>query len=121
MAISVQKEKLYLTFADSGTLVASAAINHTEGWLKRTYCAAPSTSANVSGTLVLKDDVGIQLWSFGVCLSSTSTTGTYLTAADIPIAPGYSFGLTYGGIPGSADSLSATPLTAEITIWAAKV
>lgn len=121
MAISVKKEVLYITFPLSGTTVASANFeSHVEGWIKLINIVAPSTSANVSGTVVVKDEDGTQLWTFGSNgLSSGLTSAHSLTAADIPISHNYSLYWTYSGIPGSATGASATPLTATLTVWLA--
>ena len=118
---NIAKDTYYVVFPLSGTLAASADIPSTAqgGFIKRISFGAMSFSENVSGTPAVYDDDGNSIWSFGVCMSSTTGSSHYLTAADVPLMPGYSLRITLGGPPGSAGSLSATPLTGTIAVWTA--
>jgi hypothetical protein len=115
----ISREEFNITFATSGTLANSADIPATfqGGFIKHIRFTAVSTSANVSATPAIYDVEGNQLWTFGVCMSSTAGSSHYLTAADVPLVPGCSIRVTFGGIPGSASALSATPLTANVIVW----
>lgn len=127
MSTSVEVVKSYVTLPLSSTTEASATIArggrfmNVDGWLRRVYIQAPSTSANVSGTLKLTDENGVTVWTFGTNgLSSGLASAHYLTAADVPVLGTYYFDYLLGGAPGSATGASATPLTATVTLWLEK-
>mgnify|MGYP001560908001 CR=1 FL=1 len=120
MGASLEKlDKLYLTFATSGTTTASAFIpaGHS-GWIKTCRFEMPATSAaSISATLYLYDgyygDV-TQITSTNVL---TAQAASAISGMEWPVEGKDIVQLTLNAIPGSAAGISATPLTAELTFY----
>ncbi len=119
MSLSVDKlSKISLTFATSSTTASSAAIpaGHS-GWIKTTLVTMPSMSAaSISGTLHLFNSDGdrIQISSSNVFSAAATTT---VSGMEWPIEGNDTIQLRLSGIPGSAAGVSATPSTANVTLY----
>ena len=120
MAIrSVERERLALTWALSGTTVASASVPAmSHGWVQYMAYVMPSTSADVSGTISVQDTTTGKTYYTGTTNTLKNAASGGLTAQNIPMLGGESsLIVTFNAIPGSAAGISATPLSGSVDLY----
>jgi len=117
MAISVNHSRIEFTIATSSTVSISAtATAKDEGWMKMLYWTMPAMSANVSGDMILYDNLGHQLWA-GASDTMSSASTSAMTGVELPVESGYIFKITLNAVPGSAAGVSATPATGYLDLF----
>jgi len=120
MAIrSVERERCALTWALSGTTVASANVPATShGWIQYMSYVMPSTSADVSGTASFKDNTTGKTYYTGTTSNMKNAASGGLTAQNIPMLGGEtSVVVTLDAIPGCAAGASAVPLSGSVDLY----
>lgn len=116
---NVERERFSLTWATSSTLVASGNVPaSSHGMLRYMAYVMPSTSANVSGTVSLKDSTTGKTYYSGTSNALNNAVTGGLTAMDVPVLGGESsVVVTFNAVPGCAAGASAVPLSGSIDLY----